>query len=87
MDDKSSSRGGRSPQSSPVPAQDRPELEGARILILTGAFQGHEGVCVGKEASGTTWAVSPDCSSEILSLAFEKDFALLVDLSPDPNRN
>src|SRR5882724_4693532 len=30
--------------------QERPELEGARILILTGHFKGCEGVCLGKES-------------------------------------
>jgi hypothetical protein len=33
------------------------------------------------------WAVSPDNSDEILSLAFEKDFGLCVNLSSDPTRN
>lgn len=75
------------PQSSPVSAKDRPKLEGARVLILTGRFQGREGVCLGKEVSGKTWAVSPNSTSEILVLAFEKDFELVIDLSSDPNRN
>jgi hypothetical protein len=87
MDDKSSPRGGRPPQASSVHIQKRPELEGARVLILTGPFAGREGVCLGKEESGPTWAVSPDATSRILSLAFDKDFALVVDLSSDPNRN
>lgn len=87
MDDKSSRKGGRPSQSSPARAQERPELEGARVLILTGNFKGREGVCLGKEASGAAWAVSPDFASEILSLEFDKDFALVVDLSSDPNRN
>ena len=63
------------------------ELEGARVLILTGKFKGEEGVCLGKGSADNLWAVSPDCTDEILSLVFEKDFALLVDLSSDPTRN
>ena len=62
------------------------QFEGARILITSGAYRGYEGVCLGKSDNGT-WAVSPDGTNEILSLVFEKDFALLVDLSSDPNRN
>ena len=62
------------------------EMQGARVLILTGSFQGQEGVCLGAQSPGV-WAVSPNDSDEILSLAFEKDFALVVDLSSDPNRN
>jgi len=44
-------------------------------------------VCLGKCSAEKSWAVSPDCTDEILSLVFEKDFALLVDLSSDPTRN
>jgi hypothetical protein len=62
-------------------------MQGARVLILTGPFQGQEGVCLGAESPGGMWAISPNNSDEILSLAFEKDFALVVDLSSDPNRN
>jgi hypothetical protein len=32
-------------------------------------------------------AISPDGSGEILSLAFEKDFGLLMDLSGNPQLN
>ena len=64
----------------------RREMQGARVLILTGSFQGQEGVCLGAK-SPDVWAISPNNSDEILSLAFEKEFALLVDLSSDPNRN
>lgn len=62
-------------------------MQGARVIILTGRFKGEEGVCLGKGAAHDLWAVSPDCTDEILSLVFEKDFALLVDLSSDPTRN
>jgi len=63
------------------------QFEGARILITSGAYRGREGVCLGRASGDDLWAVSPDYTGEILSLAFEKDFALLVDLSPDPTRN
>jgi hypothetical protein len=62
-------------------------MEGARVLILTGSFQGQEGVCLGQADRNGFWAVSPDGADEILSLEFEKDFGLLVDLSSDPTRN
>ena len=62
-------------------------MQGARVLILAGTFRGREGVCLGEESAGGMWAISPNNSDEILSLAFEKDFALVVDLSSDPNRN
>jgi hypothetical protein len=61
-------------------------MQGARVLILSGKFKGEEGVCLSKGAN-SRWAVSPDRSDEILSLAFESEFALLVDLSGDPRRN
>jgi hypothetical protein len=66
---------------------DRADLEGARVLILTGRFKGEEGVCLGQASADNLWSVSPDCTDEILSLVFEKDFGLLVDLSSDPTRN
>jgi hypothetical protein len=62
-------------------------LEGARVLILRGKFDGHEGVCLGKTADENAWAVSPDGSDAIMLLIFETDFALLLDLSADPLRN
>jgi hypothetical protein len=62
-------------------------LQGARVLILSGEFQGEEGVCLGQEGPGGRWAVSPEGSDQILSLAFETDFGLLVDLSGNPQRN
>ena len=61
-------------------------MQGARVLILRGQFKGDEGICLGGETTGL-WAVSPDRSDEILSLALDSEFALLVDLSADPLRN
>ncbi len=88
MDDESSQRADVLKRSAFRLQDQRAELEGARVLILTGRFKGEEGVCLGHRASADNlWAVSPDCASEILSLAFEKDFELVVDLSSDPNRN
>jgi hypothetical protein len=67
--------------------QSPEKMQCARVLILTGQFKGEEGVCLGGGSADNLWAVSPDSTAEILSLVFEKDFALLVDLSSDPNRN
>jgi hypothetical protein len=87
MDDESSRRANIPKQSSSSVQGNRAELEGARVLILTGRFKGEEGACLGRASADDFWAVSPDCTSEILSLAFDKDFALVVDLSSNPNRN
>jgi hypothetical protein len=54
---------------------------------LTGHFHGKEGVCLDEAARDGLWAISPDGSNEILSLAFEKDFGLLMDLSGNPQLN
>ena len=43
------------------------EMEGARVLILTGEFKGDEGVCLGAAMSPGLWAISPDSSDQILS--------------------
>jgi hypothetical protein len=63
------------------------EMQGAPVIILTGEFKGEEGVCLGKSGDGQGWAVSPVRSEKILTLAFEKDFGLLVDLSANPSSN
>lgn len=57
------------------------------MLILTGRFKGQRGVCLGKSERAGFWAVTPDDSDEILSLAFEKDFGLVIDLSANPKLN
>lgn len=62
------------------------EIQGSRVLILSGLFKGDEGICLGRERNGR-WAISPDGSDEILSLLPDSEFALLVDLSADPTRN
>ena len=67
--------------------QKETHMQGARVLILTGAHKGAQGVCLGKADRVGLWAISPDDSDEILSLAFEKDFGLLVDLSANPELN
>lgn len=59
-------------------------MQGARVLILTREHKGEEGVCLGKAGRAGLWAISLDDSDEILSLAFEKDFGLIVDFSSDP---
>lgn len=65
----------------------RKDLSGCRILIVAGKHAGQEGVCLGKSADGKKWAVSPDGSSEILELMFDKEFGLLLDMSDDGSRN
>ena len=87
MDYESSQRRGISNDSGDAQRGRHAELEGARVLILTGRFKGQEGVCLGKGSAENLWAVSPDSTDEILSLVFEEDFGLLVDLSSDPTRN
>ena len=62
-------------------------MQGARVLILTGEHTGKQGVCLGEADRAGLWAISPDGSDEILFLAFEKDFGLLVDLSENPELN
>lgn len=66
----------------------KPDYAGSRILILAGEFHGNEGVCLGRgSADPAKWAVSPDNSNAILELVFEKEFALLINLSGDLSRN
>ena len=67
--------------------QTKTKMQGARVLILAGQYKGEEGVCLGESDQVGLWAISPDNSNEILSLAVEKDFGLLVDLSANPERN
>lgn len=57
-----------------------------RVVILSGRFKGDEGICLGEQQNGR-YAISPDQSDEILSLVFEKDFGLLIDLSGEPAWN
>jgi hypothetical protein len=61
-------------------------MQGTRVLILSGRFKGEEAICLGKDRNDR-WAVTPDRSDEILSLAPDSEFALLIDLSADPVRN
>jgi hypothetical protein len=63
------------------------ELQGARVIITTGEYRGCEGLCLGKAGDAAHWAISPDGTSVILDLRFEKDFGLLIDLSADPQAN
>lgn len=63
------------------------DLSGCRILIVSGAHAGQEGICLGRAADGKKWSVSPDETNEILNLTFEKEFGLLLDMSEDAERN
>jgi len=63
------------------------KMEGAGVVILTGRFKGEEGVCLGQADRSGLWAISPHNTDEVLSLTFEKDFGLLVDLSAKPELN
>jgi hypothetical protein len=67
--------------------QSPEKMQGVRVLILTDRFKGEEGICLGEATTSGLWAVTPDDSEEILSLVFEKDFGLLVDLSANPELN
>ncbi len=62
------------------------EMQGARVLILSGQFKGEEGICLGEDRNDR-WVISPDDSDEILSLVQSRDFGLLIDLSADPRGN
>jgi hypothetical protein len=62
-------------------------IPNCKVPGCSGQFKGQEGVCLGKGSADNLWAVSPDSTNEVLSLVFEKDFGLLVDLSADPNQN
>ena len=68
------------------PTKRAGEMQGARVLILSGEFKSDEGICLGKDTNGR-WAVTPDRSDEILSLIRDREFGLLIDLSADPLRN
>jgi histidine kinase/DNA gyrase B/HSP90-like ATPase len=50
-------------------------------------LKGEEGTCLGKAAQSGLWAISPNNTDEVLSLAFEKDFGLLMDLSANLQLN
>lgn len=63
------------------------DLSGCRVLIVSGPYAGQEGICLGRAAGGEKWSVSPDESNEILDLAFDKEFGLLMDMSGDAREN
>ncbi len=56
------------------------------MLITSGNRAGEEGVCLGM-VDGGRFAVAPDRGNAILTLEFETDFGLLVDLSANPSAN
>jgi hypothetical protein len=63
------------------------DLGGCRVLIVCGQHAGQEGICLGPSADRKKWSASPDESNEILSLTFEKEFGLVLDMSGDVQTN
>lgn len=55
-----------------------PDPSGRRVIILEGQYAGQEGICLGPESDGAKWMVSPDNSNEIVPLAFDDEFGILV---------
>lgn len=53
-------------------------LTGWRVIILAGVYAGQEGICIGKSADGTRWAISPDNTNEIVQLLFDQEFGVLI---------
>lgn len=63
------------------------DLSGHRVIILHGAFAGHEGICLGPTTARGKWSVSPDECNEVLQLDFPREFGALVDLSARQEKN
>lgn len=63
------------------------EFSGQRILIVSGRYAGQEGVCLGRATDENKWAVSPDGTTEIVELSFEREFGLLLDMTKDGRNN
>lgn len=59
-----------------MPRNDAERLQGSRVIILQGEFRGMQGVCL-HEAQRGLFAIRPDDSDAVVSLAFERDFGLL----------
>ncbi len=59
-----------------MPRNDAERLRGSRVIILQGEFRGTPGVCL-HETAGGLFAVRPDDSDAVVSLAFERDFGLV----------
>lgn len=55
-----------------------PDPSGHRVIILSGRYAGQEGVCLGQATGGSQWMVSPDSTSEILPMEFDRDFGILI---------
>lgn len=56
----------------------KPDLSGKTVLITGGEFAGEEGVCLGLAQDNRLWAVSPNSSSRIVNLKFEKEFGVVL---------
>lgn len=55
-----------------------PDPSGHRVIILAGAYAGHEGVCLGPSTEVAKWMVSPDNSDQVVPLLFDEEFGILV---------
>lgn len=55
-----------------------PDPTGHRVIILAGSYDGKEGICLGQSADGKKWMVSPDETSDIVSLSFDSEFGILI---------
>ncbi len=55
-----------------------PDPSGQRVIILAGPYAGNEGVCLGRTEDGSAWMVSPDRTTEIIPMVFDKEFGILV---------
>ncbi len=61
---------------------------GRTVIVLAGKFAGQEGVCLGAVTDGSgLWAVSPNSSSEIVSLEFPAEFGIVLNAGQESERN
>jgi hypothetical protein len=58
-----------------------PDPTGRRVIILSGRYEGNEGICLGPSHDGGKWMVSPDNTNEIVALNFDSEFGILISTS------
>jgi len=56
----------------------RTDPTGKTVKILSGEYQGLEGVCLGRILSKQLWAISPDGSTRIVQLSLGNDFIVIA---------